>query len=680
MSPIRVHIVLLLLLLLSVQPLHAQEKGYERVTNLPVLHIDTYSGRGINSKTTYELCRVHYTDEADVTTFYDSVEVRGRGNSTWNMAKKPYRLRFASKERFLGKGRANARLWTLLANCGDKTMLRNAVTSIMGEFLGLPFNPAYKFCDLYLNGSYRGTYQISDQVQVKKHRVDIAEQEVPLTDESDISGGYLLEVDGFHDGNHFTTSRYGATIRIHYPDEDDIDSRQTAYIRDYVGQFESRLQSSAFADSLQGYRPLVDSVSLAAWYIATEVSANIDGFYSTYFYKQPGDPRLYWGPLWDYDIAYGNDTRKGDTRRVLMVDEGYGDARTWMVRMGQDPWFARLIGRTYHEAIDAGLEARLVEATDSLAALLARSQQLNYERWGISTRMYNERVLYSSYDQYVADLKQFIHDHCAYLLTAFDSRMPDEPTPPFRPKGFYYRMLNAGNGLPIDVLGGAVTPGSSICISHAGHDVLTAQWEVVPSTRFDGMFTLLNRASGLALTDPTVGASTATTNTGTALALAVRDDGDDRQAWQLVPQGTDGLYNLTNIHTQHTANLSGGNSADGTRILSYTTDGRNSSSNNRLWRFEATDTIPVVPEAITSPTVEPEEYALAYDPVHHRLHFASATPEALTFEAMLYNADGRLVARFNASDAYDTQSLPSGLYLIKWTVDNHLRSAKLFLK
>lgn len=71
--------------------------------------------------------------------------------------------------------------------------MRNAITSFMGEFAGLKFNPAAKFVDLVLNGTYMGNYQISDQVDVRPHRVNIKEQDLPLTDTSDITGGYFLE-------------------------------------------------------------------------------------------------------------------------------------------------------------------------------------------------------------------------------------------------------------------------------------------------------------------------------------------------------------------------------------------------------------------------------------------------------------------------------------------------------
>ena len=293
-------------------------QSHTRLTNLPHIYVNTFGNVGIWSKTEYVYATMYYVDENDNVLQYDSLQIRGRGNSTWNMAKKPYRIKFHQKEKFLGKGYANAKNWTLLANAADKTMVRNAITSEMGEWLGLKFNPAHKFVDFTLNGTYQGTYQISDQVDVRPHRVNIIEQDYPLTSESDITGGYLLEVDGFHETPNFST-RHGVYVTIHYPDDDEIVTSQINYIRNYVNEFESALFSSDFTDPELGYRAYVDSLSLINWFLATELCGNIDGYFSTYFYKNQQDSLLYFGPLWDYDIAYGNDRRKGDTSQMLIT-------------------------------------------------------------------------------------------------------------------------------------------------------------------------------------------------------------------------------------------------------------------------------------------------------------------------------------------------------------------------
>lgn len=647
---------------------------YVRKTNLPCIYVNTEGHKAVVSKDNYIYATMVYVDENDQQTTYDSLQIRGRGNSTWNMRKKPYRLKFHDKEKFLGKGRAKAKSWTLLANAADKTMMRNAITSAMGDFLGMKFNPAAKFVDLVINDVYLGTYQISDQVEMRSHRVDLTEQDYPLTDTSDITGGYLLELDRSFDGNYFMSATYNQPVRIHYPDEDEIAATQQAWIRNYVNQFEAALASADYQDALKGYRPYVDSVSLADWYVATEVSANVDGFYSTYFYKEQGDPHLYWGPLWDYDIAYNNDNRTdrgaSNTTNQLMADVAYSGTKDWVRRMWTDPWFAKLIYRRYQQALSDGLVDFLHQKIDSLASLLDESQQLNYRKWGINTRMYHEMVLYSSYKQYVTDLKQFVTNHTDYLSAVFASRVPDQPgtpdipsdsTPAFTPENYYYLVLNAGNSMAIE---GGTT--DLVYTYYNQSDRQAEEWTIRPVGNY---FSLVNRSQGKALCDPSP-----TANVGTQLSLAETNTTDASQLWDIMPQGTDGYYNLRNVRTNHIANLAGGSSEAFASILSYTNDSRNGTSKNRLWYFVKGDKF--TPEATGISVAEPDEYALAYNRDLGYLHFGSETPANLAFTANVFDMTGRKVAAFQASERCDVSTLPAGVYVVSWTVGGHHRSAK----
>jgi len=659
---------LFLLLLMSVMDVLAQ---YTNKTDLPAIYIETFDGNGIYSKDVYEYCRLHYVDETGYVTSYDSVSIRGRGNSTWNLSKKPYKIKFLTKEKFLGKGYAKTKKWTLLANAGDKTMMRNAVTSAMGEFTSLKFNPAAKFVDLILNNQYQGTYQISDQVDVRPHRVNVTEQDYPLTETSDITGGYLLEVDGFRAGNCFVTSGYGAPVRIHYPDEDEIEVSQTNYIKNHVGKFETALASSSFSDAERGYRAYVDTASLIDWYICTEVSANIDGFYSTYFYKEQGDDRLFWGPLWDYDIAYNNDQRVKSEQglsssvRSLMVDIAYNGSKKWVIRMWEDPWFQQTVYQRFKELLEAGLVNHMLQTIDSLQQVLSQSQALNYRKWGINTKMYHEMVLYSSYDQYVDDLRNFIPERCEYLLQAFHDRKPLEPTPPFEPDNCYYHLVNVKTQKAIEAGTGGV-------VQYTNNNSRAAQdWIVV---KVGDSFLIVNRSSMKALNDPTTGSVGPTTNVGTQLNLAEPDEHDQRQLWNLVPQGTDGYYNLENVYSQHVTNLQGGSSADNTPILSYTSDSRNGESQNRLWYLVPNGSLPDGLVGIDN--VEPDAYALAYNPQTQVLHFGAEEPCQLSFPVSVYTVDGRLVATFRADEQLSMEGKPKGIYIVSWTVGGKTRSVK----
>ena len=119
----------------------ALAQDHKRLTNLPHLYVNTFTGNPVVSKSEQVWARMWLVDEQDVVTFYDSISIRGRGNSTWNMDKKPYRIKLQTATKLLGDNRANAKKWTLLANHGDKTMMRNALASYIGDLCGHRISP-----------------------------------------------------------------------------------------------------------------------------------------------------------------------------------------------------------------------------------------------------------------------------------------------------------------------------------------------------------------------------------------------------------------------------------------------------------------------------------------------------------------------------------------------------------
>jgi len=679
-------ITILLTGIILVMALHAQgSPEHRRLTNLPHIYINTFTGSDVTSKDTEVLARLWIVDEHDNETYYDSIRIRGRGNSTWNLEKKPYRIKFLSKQRFMGPSRANAKKWTLLANHADKSLMRNALASCIGDLCGQPFTPGAMFVDLTLNGQYRGNYQVSDQIDVRKRRVNITEQDYPLTEQSNLTGGYLVEADGFSDfvngKSGWRTAIKGVPMAIHYPPDDEISQSQLNYIRSFVNAFENRLLNTA-PNSEQGYRPYVDSLSLVSWYLSSELTGNPDYIWSMYFYKEQDDDRLHFGPMWDYDIAFDNDNRLSSAgpRRQLMADIAFvnNGLEQWINRLWQDPWFQRLVFRHYVTLVNDGLEQKLVSCIDSLADLLQESQQLNFQRWNIRQRTLREVVIFSTYDEYVDDLRAYVHVRIPALLTAFAQRHPDHPNTDdyivLKPEvttrdNYLYTITNAGTGTVVD------TDADNLIVANrrdAGSH--SQQWFI--RTLSNGYHHITNRLSGLALTDPTQGASTATTNLSTQLCVEQPDTADHAQQWHLVVQAG-GRINLNNRQSDHTANLNGGRADNGTIILSYTNDARNASSNNRLWTLAVVDSIAADDQGI--PQMPALDYALAYDPTAKRLHFGADDLTVLQFEAQVYDAAGRPLLRFRAQDGASVAHLPRGLYIVAWQWQGRRHTAKFMV-
>ena len=352
-----------------------------------------------------------------------------------------------------------------------------------------------------------------------------------------------------------------------------------------------------------------------------------------------------------------------------MADVSHGQkyAAKWITRLWADKWFQRLVFRNYVQVYSQGLKEKLLNKIDSLQELLRESQQLNYQKWDIDVRTLRERVLYSTYDEYVDHVRRFISNRMPALLYLSADRQPDDvdldefdkvvPGYPTSPT-FYHVIANVGTATVFDITDdGQVVGNAPIDDSHS------QQWQII--TLNNGYQQILNRMNGMALTDPTQGEATETTNISTPLIVAAPDTTDKAQQWHTVKQA-EGRYNLNNRRTHHTANLSKGNPNNGTSIQSYTNNERNATSDNRMWDICVVDSIQGQETDLRRVENVPIDYALAYNPTTHFLHFGADDPEQLSFIVDVYDQLGRRVMQFPARKGASVEHLPEGLYILTW--------------
>jgi hypothetical protein len=232
------------------------------------------------------------------------LQIRGRGNSTWDIhPKKPYRLKLTDKQSLLGM--PSSKDWVLLANYSDKTLLRNAAAFDLGTKMGFPWSPRSAFVEVYLNDRYDGVYQLMENIKVTKDRVNIDELTAADVGADKITGGYLLEVDFREDGRTMHSSIDNLPIVFQSPEEPVPE--QEDYIKGYINQFETVLHSSGFADPATGYAAYIDVDSFVRWYLVNEVFRNVDAnMWSSCWMYKPRGGKLAMGPLWDFDLAAGN--------------------------------------------------------------------------------------------------------------------------------------------------------------------------------------------------------------------------------------------------------------------------------------------------------------------------------------------------------------------------------------
>lgn len=160
---------------------------------LPSMVVSTTNLVPITSKEVYLTGTYRITDTDGKLASEGALEIRGRGNTTWTMPKKPYRLKLGTSSSLLGM--PASKHWVLLANYSDKTLARNDVTFEFSRLVGLEWTPRSQYVDLTVNGEYQGIYQLVEHVRIAPERVNIPELKVSDTTASAVSGGYLMEVD-----------------------------------------------------------------------------------------------------------------------------------------------------------------------------------------------------------------------------------------------------------------------------------------------------------------------------------------------------------------------------------------------------------------------------------------------------------------------------------------------------
>jgi hypothetical protein len=309
------------------------------------------------------------------------LEIRGRGNSTWdNHPKKPYRLRLASSTSLLGMP-AN-RHWVLLANHSDKTLLRNTLALEASRRIGLPYTPRSQAVEVQLNGEYLGAYDLAEHIRTGSQRVNITSLGSSALDDAlpNLSGGYLLEVDRNDAETRFISTTCALAVRIHAPDAPT--SAQLSYIQTYFNQAEAALHSTSFADPTLGYAAYIDVDSFVNWYLHSELMHHIDAFrFSTYLYKDRNG-KLAIGPVWDFDLAMGNQLGYFSSRPGRADSDGSASSRCWYARLLQDPAFDLKLRQRWAQ-LRSGSLASFTAYLQTQAATRWQAQTNNFSRWPV---------------------------------------------------------------------------------------------------------------------------------------------------------------------------------------------------------------------------------------------------------------------------------------------------------
>lgn len=385
-----------------------------RSANLPAVFLQTDSGsmEKLDADKEYEEAgEIILFDAGGKMVCADKLDyISGRGNSTWAYPKKSYGIKLKNKADLFGMG--SAKKWVLLSNVEDRSYLRNKITYEMAIAAGMEGSPESQYIDLYINDRYHGMYQLCEKIEIDPERipfanlgdqnkrlnkdietyrrfetqqkkgVELSEQPRQLTGgyllERDVTGKYAAEVSGF------VTTLLGDPYTIKDPKY--ASWAEVDYISGLVNDMEKAVlaEDGVNQDSEKSYRDYIDLESYARKYIVEELTKNNGGGATSSFYYKPEDKvstKLFAGPVWDYDKAYGRLYGIDGTTRDLCYLTQREESTPLFWYLYKHPEFRQMVADCYQMFFSDYLQTVQEQKIDEYVSEIYVSANMDRVRW-----------------------------------------------------------------------------------------------------------------------------------------------------------------------------------------------------------------------------------------------------------------------------------------------------------
>lgn len=347
-------------------------------------------------------------------------KMRSRGNASFMEDKKPYQINLEEPIDLLGSG--SAEKYILLANRQDQSLVRNAVMYGLAADSGMEHVSALEYVDLYVNGEYRGSYQLADKLEVAKNRIDI------ISEDDVVDTGYMVELEYMQ---RLDPEDYGVVMEKYFISQNNQlvvlknpknpSDAQVDYMADCFDKVEKTIDSGEFDPSL------MDLEGFARKYVIEELGKNLDAMYSSlFFYKYDSSVSdvLYAGPLWDMDKTLGNPlierSRAVNFQDPMGIYAGSAQpGGEWWYRMYTKPVFYAEAVRVYEDQVEPQVQRMLDRGIDSYRDQVWASARMDYYRWDtFEDFKYGEELAFE--DEFQAEIdnvkeflrlrRDFLHD------------------------------------------------------------------------------------------------------------------------------------------------------------------------------------------------------------------------------------------------------------------------------
>jgi hypothetical protein len=379
--------------------------------NIPRIVIYTENSQKVKSRKTEIPAKLQIWGEKEPESEILDLTIRGRGNSSWSsMPKKSYKIEFVKKQSLLGMPKD--RDWALIANYADKTLMRNFIAYRLSAALGAYYAPRCEFAELYLNGEYCGVYLLTETIKIGKNRVDI-----PKNDYS-----YIVEVDGKYGDNEqivfsdvLMTGDKKKPFRIHDPKNATVQILDT--IQNFIRKFENHLLTFDTGKD-NDFESWIDVNESVKHYWVQEFTKNPDAeFYTSVYFSWVKDEKIKMGPVWDFDLAFGNHINE-----KVNSAEGWYMRKYWYFYLYRDLMYKEKLRECWFE--NEILFERVLDSIEVCRKTIKKAAQNNFKRWDILNLVDDSffRKSYSSYKDAVVGLKEWVSQRFQWINRQYEEK------------------------------------------------------------------------------------------------------------------------------------------------------------------------------------------------------------------------------------------------------------------
>ena len=347
---------------------------------LPVMYIETLNHQPITSKTVYIPGTYFLVDNQNPDFNIGSaespmsLEIRGRGHSSWRGVKKPYKIKLAEKTPLLGMNKNKH--WALLR------FYEPTVAGMqLGNIMGMDWTPSTRPVEVVLNGDYLGLYLLAETNRIDKNRLNMYEQPNWNEDENTIPYGWLVEVDNYYETNQISIRENDSwNLRLTYHSPDSLSTAQRQWL---VGEFQDINAAIYDKDKNNStWEQMIDVDAMARYFIIQEVLDNSDGFHGSFYLHKDrkDDARWIAGPLWDLSC-----NQREKTDYTFRMKTSYGFTPHWIGALIQDTDFCNAVKDAWEEFYPREVQP-LMDYIDEHLLLCSDSFEQEKVQWNFTNQ------------------------------------------------------------------------------------------------------------------------------------------------------------------------------------------------------------------------------------------------------------------------------------------------------